>query len=189
MENQKIVPSKILPATSLVASPHHLTIKQPSLRSLFVTKHGLTSNILVFLELHDQCKISNTCRRAYEIIVPWNRLPVLLPFDSPCDFPNLKIPSDKHVCMRMEATIEGDTGEFFGIVCKQSKLPDGFGVFKTNGWVHCGKFKNGFLQSGRNVSVNAGEKLLKLNNFKRLSDGSFLEKIELFSEQGVEKVF
>jgi hypothetical protein len=56
---------------------------------------------------------------------------VLLPFDAPCDFPNLKIPSEDHICKRTEATIEGERGVFFGIVCKSTGLPDGYGVFEA----------------------------------------------------------
>jgi hypothetical protein len=66
-----------------------------------------------------------------------------LPIDPLCDFPNLKVPSDDHVCRRIEATIEGESGEFFGIVCKLSGLPDGYGVFKAGEWTHCGEAKVG----------------------------------------------
>ena len=42
----------------------------------------------------------------------------------------------------MEATIEDEEGEFFGIVKESSGIPDGYGVFKTGGWVHCGQVKD-----------------------------------------------
>jgi hypothetical protein len=59
--------------------------------------------------------------------------------DPLCDFPNLKIPSDDHVIKRKEATIEGESGTFYGIFCKSTGLPDGFGVFVAGDWVHCGE--------------------------------------------------
>ena len=89
----------------------------------------------------------------------------------------------------MEATIEGDLGEFFGIVHKSSNLPDGVGVFKSGDWLHCGKFKAGLLQDSRKVSVNREARLLKLTNQKCLADGSVLQKLERFSNQGVERDF
>jgi hypothetical protein len=55
--------------------------------------------------------------------------------------------------------------------------------------VHCGQVKNGVYQQGKKVSVNKGEKLLRLTNKKCLEDGSVLEKIELFSEKGVARDF
>jgi hypothetical protein len=71
---------------------------------------------------------------------------------------------------------------FFGIVSKSSGIPDGYGVFRTSDWVHCGQVKNGVYQQGRKVSVNKNKKTLKLTNKKRRADGIVLEKIELFSE-------
>ena len=54
-----------------------------------------------------------------------------LPVDPLCDFPLLTIPTEDHVCKRIEATVEGDSGEFYGVVCKASNVPDGYGVFKV----------------------------------------------------------
>ncbi len=85
------------------------------------------------------------------------------------------------MCKRTEATIEEDSGEFFGIVRKSSGLPDGCGVFKSGDWVHFGQVKNGIYQDGRKVSVNKVAKLLKLTNKKCQADGSVLQKIEHFS--------
>ncbi len=113
----------------------------------------------------------------------------MLPIDPHCDFPNLEIPSENFVCKRIEASIEGEWGEFFGIVYKSTDLPDGYGVFRVGDWVHCGKFEDGVFQEGRMVSVNKKEKVLKLTNKKCLSDESVLKKIEQFSEQGVERDF
>jgi hypothetical protein len=67
--------------------------------------------------------------------------PVLLPFDAPCGFPNLEILSEDHYYNRIEATVEGEEGVFYGIVCQSTGLPDGYGVFKAGGWVHCGQLK------------------------------------------------
>ena len=94
--------------------------------------------------------------------------------DPRCDFPNLKIPSSDHVCKRTEAIIEGQSGEFYGIFCKSTGLPDGSGVFVAGDWVHCGKFKNGVYEEGRRVSVNKVERLVKLINQKFLADGSVI---------------
>ncbi len=94
-----------------------------------ILEHGLISNILLALDLVDQLFIANICSRTHQITVPWNTFPVTLPIDPLCDFPGLKIPSDDYVCKRTEATIEGDLGEFYGIVCKSSGLPEGYGVF------------------------------------------------------------
>ena len=147
-----------------------------------IKDHGPLTTLLLFLEVHEQLKMSNTCKRAYSITVPWNMSPVLLPLDSPCDFPNLRISSEDHVIKRVEATIETEEGEFFGIVRKSSGIPDGCGVFKTSDWVHCGQVKNGVYQHGRKVSVNKSENLLTLTDQKCLADGTILKKIERFSK-------
>jgi hypothetical protein len=154
-----------------------------------IMDHGLISNLLPALGLVDQQAFAHFLSRAYNVTVPWNTPPVQLPIDSPCDFPNLKIPSEGHVCKRLEATIDGEKGEFFGIVCKSSGIPDGYGVFRTSDWVHCGQVKNDVYQQGRKVSVNASEELLRLTNRKWLANGTVLEKIELFSRQGVTRDF
>jgi hypothetical protein len=103
-----------------------------------IMDHGLISNLLPALGLVDQQTFAHFLRRTYQVTVPWNTPCVQLPFDSPCDFPNLKIPSEGHVCKSIEATIDGEEGVFFGIVCKSSVIPDGYGVFRTSDWVHCG---------------------------------------------------
>ncbi len=113
----------------------------------------------------------------------------MLPIDPYCDFTKLEIPSEDFVCKRTEATIEGDSGDFFGIVCKSTGLPDGYGVFKAGDWTHCGKVVDGVFQEGRMMSVNRNEKVLKLTNKKCPSDESVLKKIERFSKQGVERDF
>ncbi len=103
---------------------------QSSLGQRVILEHGLISNVLTALGLFDQLQIANICSRTHQVTVPWNTFPVKLPIDPLCEFPNLKIPSDDYVCKRTEATIEGDLGEFYGIVCKSSGLPEGYGVFK-----------------------------------------------------------
>jgi hypothetical protein len=161
---------------------------QASLGSRVILQHGPITNVLANLDLIDQIRIANICRRTYDITVVQNTLAVRLPpIDRLCDFPGLKIPSDAFVCKRIEATIDGEFGEFFGIVCRQTGLPDGYGVFKVVDWVHCGQVKDGKFVEGRKVSVNKAERLLKLSNMKCLVDGSVLVKIELFSKQGLER--
>ena len=148
-----------------------------------IKDHGPLTTLLLFLEVHEQVKMGLICQRAYNITVPWNMSPVLLPLDSPCDFPNLRISSEDHVIKRVEATIEDEKGEFIGVVRKSSDIPDGYGVFRTSDWVHCGQVKNGVYQQGRKVSVNRNETLLRLTNKKLRADGIILEKIELFSKE------
>jgi hypothetical protein len=162
---------------------------ETSLGRRVVLEHGLISNVLLGLGFVDQLTIANLCSRTYRITVPWNTRGVKLPIDRLCDFPNLKIPSADHVCKRIEATIESEDGVFFGIVCKSSGLPDGYGIFKTGYWVHCGQIQNRVYNEGRKVSVNEAEKVLKLYNQKSQADGSVLRKIERFSLQGVERKF
>ena len=54
----------------------------------------------------------------------------------------------------MEANIEGEKGYFYGSVSKTTGSPDGYGVFKTNDWVHCGKVERDRFAEGRKVSVS-----------------------------------
>ncbi len=89
-----------------------------SLGSRVILEHGPLTNVLVGLELIDQIRIANICNRTYQITVAHNTCFVRLPIDRICDFPNVKIPSDAFVCKRVEATIEGESGVFFGIVSK-----------------------------------------------------------------------
>jgi hypothetical protein len=127
---------------------------QPSLGSRVITKHGLISNVLPPLGLVDRVRVANICQRTYKITVAENTSPVIMPIDHLCDFPSLKIPSNSFVCKRVWAVIDGIFGEFFGIVCRTTDLPDGFGVFKVVDWVHCGRVKDGEFLEGRKVSVN-----------------------------------
>ncbi len=113
-----------------------------SLGSRVILEHGPITNVLAGLELIDQIRIANISKRTYKITVANNTLAVRLPIDRLCDFPGLKIPSDDFVCKRIKATIEGKSGEFFGIVCKLTGLPVGYGVFRAGGWVICGKVKD-----------------------------------------------
>ena len=148
---------------------------QPSLGRRVITEHGLISNVLVCLGLVSQLTIANICARTYRITVPWNTRPVKLPIDPLSDFPSLMIPSADHVCKRVKATIESEEGIFYGIVCKSSSLPDGYGVFVSSGWVHFGKVKDGVFQKGRKVSGNKDALILKLTNQKFMDDGSVLK--------------
>ena len=104
---------------------------QTSLGLRVILEHGPISNVLPNLELIDKIRIAIICKRTYQITVANNTFAVRLPIDRLCDFPGLKIPSDDFVCKRIEATIEGESAEFFGIVCKLTGLPDGYGVFKA----------------------------------------------------------
>ncbi len=69
----------------------------------------------------------------------------------------------------MQATIEGESGYFYGSVSKQTGQPAGAGVLKTDdGWIHCGDFKNGTFADGNQVSVNKKEYVLRLTRQKSL---------------------
>ncbi len=116
---------------------------QSSLGIRVILEHGPITNVLAALALIDQIRIANICKRTYKITVVQNTFALILPIDRLCNFPGLKIPSDAFVCKRIEATIDDEFGEFFGIVCRQTGLPDGYGVFKVVDWVHCGQVKDG----------------------------------------------
>ena len=111
--------------------------------------------------------------------------------DTPSDFPNIKIPSDDFICKRVEATIEGDSGIFYGCVRKSTGSPHGNGVFVVGDfyWIHCGKVKNGLFTAGRKVSVSKELVTIKLSNIKCLADGSIIKKCERYSGEGIEKNF
>ncbi len=68
-------------------------------------------------------------------------------------------------------------------------MPDGYGVFEANEWVHFGRVKDGLYQEGRMVSANISATVLKLTNIKFQGAGNVFKKIERFSPQGVEKDF
>ena len=159
-----------------------------SIGSRVILEHGPITNVLAGLDLIDQIRIANICKRTYDITVVQNTFAVRLPIDRLCDFPSLQIPSDAFVCKRKWAVIDDIFGEFFGIVCRQTDLPDGYGVLKAGNWVHCGKVKDGKFLEGRKLSVNKVDRLLELSNQKWLADGSVLVKLEIFSEQGLERV-
>ena len=80
---------------------------QSSLGSRVILEHGPITNVLAALELINQIRIANICKRTYKITVVQNTFAIRLPIDRLCDFPGLKIPSDAFVCKRIVATIEG----------------------------------------------------------------------------------
>ena len=87
-----------------------------------VYEHGLVSNILRGLCLVDQLNISRICRRTYEFTVPWNII-VEIPHDPISSFPKIDDISADLVCRRVEATIDDESGYFYGPVNKDSDLP------------------------------------------------------------------
>ncbi len=126
-----------------------------------VTEHGLISNILPGLTLVDRLKLSSMCSRTYLVTVPWNIPAVQLPLDSSSNFPQINLISEDFVCKRWS---EGESGFFYGSICKSTNLPEGCGVFVTDEWVHCGEVKDGLFTDGRKVSLNKGANVLKLVN-------------------------
>lgn len=126
-----------------------------SLGRRVIYEHGLISNVLAGLGIVDLVIVSKICRRTYQITVPWNVPTLNIPNDLPSEFPNIVIPSEDFVCKRVEATIEGVSGFFYGCVRKSTDTPDGDGVFVAGDWVHCGKVRDGEYTEGRKVSTNA----------------------------------
>ena len=135
-------------------------------------EHGLISNVLPSLDLVDQLAISNICSRTHNVTVPWNIHNVALPQST--NFPKINDISGDFVCKRDKARLDGNEGYFCGSFCKTTNLPDGYGVFTTGDWIHCGKVKGGIFSDGRKVSVDGKEKFLKLVNTKNQPDGSVL---------------
>ena len=127
-------------------------------------EHGLISNVLPGLTLVDQLSISNICSRTYFVTVPWNMPAVKMPHDFTSNFPEIDLISEDFVCKRQSAQIEGESGFFYGSICKLKNLPEGCGVFVTDEWVHCGAVKDGLFSDGRRVSAKKGAKVLKLVN-------------------------
>ena len=70
--------------------------------------------------------------------MPHNVQPVMIQTKSPNAFLKLEVVSSDLEIKRIQATIEGEVGEFFGLVSKLTSSPSGFGVLKTGDWVHCG---------------------------------------------------
>ncbi len=172
-------------------------LEDASLEHRVVLEHGPITNVLAALDLIDQVRIAIMCKRTYKITVVQNTLAVQIPIDRLCDFPGLVIPSDAFEIKKVKATIDGYPGEFFGIVRRETNLPDGYGVFKEYNhpndpdpywlWAHCGQVKDGKFLEGKMVSANKLYATLKLRNKKWLPDGSVLEKTEIFSRKGVER--
>ena len=99
--------------------------------------------------------MANVCLRTYQITVPW--FSVSVPIMQPTSiFPKIDDITKEFVCKRMQATIEGESGYFYGSVSKQTGQPAGKGVLKTDdGWVHCDDFRDGTFADGNQVSVHS----------------------------------
>ena len=106
------------------------------------------------LELVDQLAVANINTRTYNITVAWNIPGVKIVTEAINIFPKVDDISDEFTCKRSEAIIEDEEGIFFGAVNKTTNLPDGYGVFATDKWVHCGEVRNGHYTLGRKVSVS-----------------------------------
>ena len=118
-------------------------------------EHGLISCILPALSLENQIAMSNVCLRTYQITVPWFSvsIPIMRPTES--IFPKIDEITQEFVCKRIQTTIEGESGYFYGSVSKQTGQPAGAGVFVTDdGWIHCGDFRDDTFADGNQVSVN-----------------------------------
>jgi hypothetical protein len=73
----------------------------------------------------------------------------------------------------MTANIEGEEGLFYGSVSGTTSSPNGYGIFKADEWVHCGKVEHNHFTDGKKVSVNRKEAIFKLVNSKSKADGAF----------------
>ena len=149
---------------------------QPSLANKVVNRHGLISSGLSGMPLETQVAVASVISRSYDVTVPWNVPFVAFPVKSAQNnFPKIDDISDDFICKRTENTaIEGENGSFFGPVSKVSGLPQGYGVFVTDQWVHCSSVANGIFTAGKRVSVNKKTKEMRLVNTKFQSDGSKL---------------
>ncbi len=74
--------------------------------------------------------------------------------EMPNIFPKVDAISDEFVCKRIKAKIAGVKGYFYGSVSKTTGYPDGYGVFQTDNWVHCGKVEHSRFADGRKVTVS-----------------------------------
>jgi hypothetical protein len=159
---------------------------QPSLANKIVNRHGLISSAISRMPLETQVAVASVIIRAYDITVPWNVPPVPLPYKAPNNFPKVDDISDQFTFKRTEnALIEGENGYFIGPVFKATGLPQGYGVFVTDEWVHCGSVGNGIFTDGKRVSVNKKTDEMRLVNTKFQSDGSKLQKIKSYTPAGV----
>ena len=140
-----------------------------------VTEHGPITNILPAQTLVDQVTMSNINSRTYKVTVPWFSVSILSAIKALSVFPKIDDIADDFVCKRIETEIEGEKGYFYGSVEKQTDEPSGEGVFKAeNGWIRCGRVLNGTFTDGRRVSVNKDICELRLDDSKRLADGTLL---------------
>ena len=140
---------------------------QPSLANKVVNRHGLISSALSGMPLETQVAVASVISRSYDITVPWNVPFVPFPLKTKNSFPKINNVSDDFICKRTEnAAIEGEIGSFYGPVSKVSGLPQGYGVFVSNEWVHCGSVLNVIFSAGKRVSVNKNTKEMKLVNTK-----------------------
>lgn len=58
--------------------------------------------------------------------------------------------------------IEGEVGNLYRYVSKQTSQPAGLGVFKNEERVHYGDFSDGAFADGNQMSVNKNAKVLQL---------------------------
>ena len=155
-----------------------------------VNEHGLISNALAAMPLEVQLAVASVINRSYLITVPWNTPAVRFPIKARSKFPKIDDISADFLCKRTQnVVIEGKEGTFYGPVDKVTGLPQGYGVFVTDEWVHCSSVSSGKFCEGRRVSVNWVTKEMKLVKTKFQSDGSKLQKIESFSVSGCESGF
>jgi hypothetical protein len=153
-------------------------------------EHGLTSNLLASMPLETQIAVASVINRSYETTVPWNTPAVPFPIRAQNNFLKFNDVSADFVCKRTDnVIIEGEMGKFYGPVNKVTGLPQGYGILVTDEWVHCSSVLNGTFSEGRRVSVNPETKQMKLVNTKFQSDGSKLQKIESFTDDGYESGF
>jgi hypothetical protein len=142
------------------------------------------------MPLETQIVVASVINRSYETTVPWNTPAVPFPIKDQNNFPKLNNISADFVCKRTQnVVIEGEKGTFYGPVKKVTGLPQGYSAFVTDEWLHCSSVLNGTFCEGRRVSMKLLTKQMKLVNTKFQSDGSKLQKIEIFGIFGIESGF
>ena len=164
-----------------------------SLGSRIVKKHGLISNILYGLQLSDQLRIANICKRTYDITVPWN---LVIEFPGKGKdisfFLMINAVSADCICKVARANIRGEPGYFYGSVSELTGLPDGEGVFVTDDeWIHFGRVSDGKYFVGERLSITLADKTNvkgehHIINSKLTPNGVFIEKIQTFNSDEFE---
>jgi len=75
------------------------------------------------------------------------------------------------------------------MVNNETGFANGHGIFLTGEWIHCGAVEKDTFKMGSKVSANKKTGELRLLSWRQLDDGTLLEKIERYTDAGVESGF